>query len=119
MAVKMKTAIWAAVITALATVSAAIIPNWINKNGRTSSAEALYFAGTVVEDGSNNSIAQAEITIVGRTEHYYSEGNGNFRISVKTEGDIRVRVVKVGYAPYERSYTLPDERVIVVLDKQK
>jgi|SRR5882724_1047669 len=116
---KAKITIWIAIIGALGVIGSTVLPRWLASDKKEPATETVNFSGAVVEEGSNSSVVQAEITIVGRNEHYYSEGNGNFRIQVKTDHDIRIRVNKAGYTPYERSYALPDENVIIVLQKQK
>jgi len=47
------------------------------------------------------------------------EGNGNFRIQVKTDHGYRIRVIRRVILLMKRSYALPDENVIIVLQKQK
>lgn len=94
---------------------------WSTSSNVSSTKTARIIAGTVVEEGSNKSVPQAEITLVGRNEHYYSEGNGNFRINLTQNNidHVRIRVVKPGYETFDMSYEIPNENIIAALQKIK
>lgn len=77
-------------------------------------------SGAIVDEDTNNSISQAEISIVGKNDHYYSERNGNFKINISVIDSIptvRIRVSKSGYHTSDISYDLPTEGVIIQLSK--
>jgi hypothetical protein len=75
-----------------------------------------FLSGAIVDASSNNSIPQAEITIVGRNEQYVSENNGNFRLPFKDSiGHVRIRVTRKDYLPYDKSYDLPSSDIIIQL----
>jgi len=78
-------------------------------------------AGAVIEEFSNSGVSHAEIILVGRNEHYYTEGNGNFRIQLLGDSvdHIRILVSKANYDVYDRSYEVPSENIIIVLQKKK
>jgi len=113
-----------ALIAAVAAIVAALIPIVCNKPAIIPSephplATCHYsFSGMVVDNGSHRSIPGAEITIVGKDRHYFSEGDGNFHLSLDTN-DIRVRVTKDGYEPFDESYSLPQDASIIPLTKTK
>lgn len=118
-----KIAISGIVVAAAAPILAAVIGwhPWTEKSKTDSTPSGLYFAGTVVDQSTNQAIGQSEIFIVGRSDHYYSEDNGNFRIEFKQRdlSEIRVKVVKRGFKPYDNSFTLPNESAIIPLQKEK
>ncbi len=117
-----KTSIIVAVISALAIIIVALIQvhPWKKETVQVEGkSKAIYqLSGTVIDEQSNKNVSQAEIDVVGRNEQYYSEENGNFAITVKDSiKSIRIRVVKNGYIPYDKSYDLPNENVIIQLTK--
>jgi hypothetical protein len=79
----------------------------------------LAVTGTTVDAISNDSIKQAQITLVGRPESAVSDDNGNFRLELRTHGeaqaDLRLRVTKVGYEPYDSQITAPANGFVVPL----
>lgn len=81
--------------------------------------DTLTVTGTTVDAISNDSIKQAQITLVGRPESAVSDDNGNFRLELRTHGeaqaDLRLRVTKVGYEPYDSQITAPANGFVVPL----
>lgn len=115
---KSKTAIVVAIITTLGAIVVALIQlhPWSNK---TKTVRLVSIAGTVIDEDNKN-IGQAQITIVGRNEQYYTEQNGNFYITFPDSlYRVRLRVVKANYAIYDKSFSLPDEGVIIQLSNPK
>jgi hypothetical protein len=113
-----------AVIGVAGLLAAAIIQwhPWTESSGVSLKKPAhKVLAGTVIEEGSNKSIELAEITIVGRNEQYYTEGNGNFRIQIAGDSieSVRIRVSKLNYHTFDMSYDIPNETVIIPLVKEK
>ncbi|HTD98464.1 MAG TPA: carboxypeptidase-like regulatory domain-containing protein [Mucilaginibacter sp.] len=118
-----RTSVIVAIIGAVALIITAIIQihPWRKDAGGTvsKSIKTYILRGTVINEKSNQSISQAEINVVGRNEQYYSENNGNFEIIIKDSvKSIRVRVEKNGFLPYDKSYDLPNENVIIQLTKK-
>ena len=115
---KMDKTIKAAMIGAFAVIIAALLPILCTKSsGPDPHPKPRYlFSGAVVNATTNNSIGGAEISIVGRNQHYYSEGNGNFHLNLDTN-EIRVRVTASGYQPFDESFSLPQEGSIIPLTK--
>ncbi len=119
---KRNPAITVAVIGALGVILAAIIgallqPSWW-KPGQEPKSD-LVIAGTVVDQETNRAVGQASISIVGRTESYFTEDNGNFRIEVRGKlpenGRARIHVTKAGYAPYDETISPPAENLVIPL----
>jgi hypothetical protein len=122
---KMNSAVKAAVISAAAIVLAAIItsilqPGWWQSKPHLPS---LVIAGTVVDQETNQAIGQANLSIVGRTENYFTEDNGNFRIQLHgselEDERVRLHVLKQGYAPYDGAVMPPTENLIIPLRPMK
>lgn len=54
--------------------------------------------------------------MVGRNEQYFTEENGNFSISLDDSvKSVRIRVFKKYFKPFDKTYDLPNEGVIVQL----
>jgi hypothetical protein len=108
-------------IGAFAVIIAAIIQirPWKKDSSHVMNNKVVFhLRGTVIDDKSNQNIPQAEIDVVGRNEQYYTEENGNFEIAIKDSvKSIRIRVIKKEYLPYDKSYDLPSEGVIIQLSK--
>jgi hypothetical protein len=116
-----KTKIIIAVISAISLIVVALIQfrPWNNSSKKQKNNNVIYsIAGTVVDESTNNSIGQAEISIVGRNEEYFTEQNGNFRILFKDSVDhVRLRVTKDHFLPFDKSFDLPNENIIIQLTK--
>lgn len=124
---KIKTEIWITMIGAIATIIVAIVQfKPFQKNHQVSPisdkpiVKSNVLAGTVVDENSNMSISGAEISIVGIAEQYYTEQNGNFRINLANtiQGPVRVRITKSNYFTIDKSFNLPNESVIIQLQKK-
>ena len=78
------------------------------------------FSGSVVEEGTNESISDAEIFVVEQTEKYYSKERGNFRIIIRDTSlhQIEIKVVKSGFEPFDDSYDIPDQDATITLKKK-
>lgn len=108
-----------AVVSGVVAIVIAIIQFYPWKSKEVPANAQIVFSGAVVDQNSNISIGQAKISIVGRPTPYFTEDNGNFRIAFTDSSfkSIRVRVTKDGYKPYDQSYDLPAESIIVQLTK--
>jgi len=90
----------------------------IDKVGVKAIDHKYVLAGTVTDEQTEQSISQAEITLVGRNEQYFTEENGNFKIELKdTIKSIRIRVSKKYFQPFDKTYDLPNENIIIPLTK--
>lgn len=119
-----KTAIVVAIITVIGTIAVALITAypWNKQEHLKSSKISVTYnlSGTVIDEQLNQNIPQAEVDVVGRNEQYYTEENGNFKIVIKDSiKSIRIRVLKRGFKPYDKSFDLPDNNVIIQLIKIK
>jgi hypothetical protein len=91
---------------------------WSNSilNSQKDKKHEYYLAGTVVDETTNESISQAEVTVVGRNEQYITESNGNFRIPFKDSvGYVRIRIEKKNFRTIDKSYNLPTEDIEIQL----
>lgn len=111
----------AALIPAIAAIVIALIqfhPWWGNPTPK-----EFHIAGTVVDSENNKPIPQALVSVSGRTESYVTEDNGNFRMNFKLNAseisNLRIRVTKGGYQPYDSSVTPPIDDLIIQLQRQK
>ena len=78
--------------------------------------KTYYLTGTVVDEFNNNSIGGADLTIVGRNEHYFTEQNGNFSIPlIDSVASIRIRVYKKNYKIFDQSVDIPVNNYIIPL----
>ncbi len=112
-----------ALISATTLIVVALINHQWHKDAPTTrkemSKEQYFLSGTIVDASNNNSISQAEITIVGRNEQYISESNGNFKLPFKDSIEhVRIRVTKKDYIPYDKTYDLPSSDIIVQLKRK-
>jgi hypothetical protein len=112
------------VLVAIITVAGAILVALIQYQPwqhRGDQPIALHVAGTIVDSDTNQGIGQAQITLSGRTENYWTEDNGNFRIDIMGNADearrLRIRVNKKGYRTYDQSVTPPLDTLIIPLQK--
>lgn len=118
--------IWAiillgAILFCVATVKAS---NHIGElEGKQPATDRLLVTGTTVDAVSNDAIARAQITLVGRSESAVSDDNGNFTIEILGNGEpqinLRLRVSKDGYAPYDVQITAPATGFVVPLHRAK
>jgi len=116
--------ITAALISGAAIVLAAVIGNvlrpewWLHGPHP---ADELIIAGTVVDATTNQAVGQATVSVVGRTETYVTEDNGNFRIRLRgsplEDGRVRIHVTKGGYRAYDEAISPPTESLVVPLGK--
>jgi hypothetical protein len=122
---KQKLKLWGALIPALAGITIATLRFGLFDKLIGKKNEPLYnysISGTVVEEGTNNSVAQAKISIVGKNEYYYTENDGNFHITLSDHSlrEVRIRVTKDPmYIPYDKTFDLPSEGYIIVLVKKQ
>jgi len=111
--------IGAAAVIIAAAVGAILQPSWWKLAPRPTVERVI--AGTVVDEATNQAVGQAVVSIVGRTETYVTEDNGNFRIelhdALPEDGRVRLHVTKSGYAPYDKTVTPPNESLIVPLKR--
>ncbi len=115
-------AVIVAIITALGIICVAIIQYhpWTEKTNKIDKnfLPIHILSGTIIDEKTNLNISQAEINVVGRNEQYFSEENGNFKIQIKDSiKSIRLRVLKKGFRPFDKSYDLSNEGVIIQLSK--
>jgi hypothetical protein len=121
------TAVSVALIAAAGAVIAAIVqfyPWHHPAQGPAAGHErVVVLSGAVVDETSNQGIPLASISIAGRPESYSTENTGNFRIvfppDFPTDGSVRVRVAKTGYAPNDMSYSLPSEGNVIIMHRDK
>ena len=109
-----------ALIGAGAVIIAAVIGAFGPKFLRSDSKDdkPLVIAGTVVDSDSNRPIAQATVSISGRSDTYTTEDNGNFRLEIRglsADDVVRLHVSKDGYRTYDHSVSPPLENFIVQL----
>jgi hypothetical protein len=111
--------IGAAAIVIAALISTILQPSWW-RSSSPSVESNFVVAGTIVDQSTNRAVGQALISIVGRSETYVTEDNGNFRISLQSvlprDGIVRIHVSKPGYAPYDGT-TTQTETLIVPLKR--
>jgi hypothetical protein len=107
-----KTATW---ISAISAIIVALIPFYPFRNSSNQKETERVFSGIVVERNTNEPVGQAEVSVVGVNQHYLSEDNGNFRLQIKNQKIVRIRVSKPGYKVADISYELPSEGNIIVL----
>ncbi len=117
-----KTQIIVAIIGALGLVIAAIIQfyPWKKESMHKFKPSTVKFmiSGTVIDEKTDENIAQAEINVVGRNEQYYTEQNGNFSITfLDSLTTIRLRVLKHGYSTFDKSFNIPQQNIIIQLSK--
>jgi len=119
MGIDNKTKIIVAVIGAIAIIAASTMPflPWNKKTPQgVTSIKQYNLSGTVVDQSSNESVARAQISIVGRNEAYYSEQNGNFNLDfMDSLAKVRIRVVKEGYQTFDHSYNISNTPIIIPL----
>ena len=74
-------------------------------------------AGIIIDENNHAAVDHAEITVVGQAGLYYSEQNGNFRIvfNNKKLTQVKIRVIRKGFRPFEMTYDLPNENVKILL----
>jgi hypothetical protein len=102
-------------MTAISAVIVAFIQFYPFRSSSNQKETELVFSGTVVERNTNEPVGQAKISVVGVNQHYLSEDNGNFRLQIKNQKIVRIRVSKPGYKVADISYELPSEGNIIVL----
>jgi len=117
----MRVSVKAAIIGAVAVIFAAIIAiigPWL-LNHKSDSQKNIVIAGTVVDRDSNRGIGQAKIVVVGRSQQYVTEDNGNFRIEFPNgaAGRFRIHVEKDGYVEFDTTVEPPEDSLIWPLHK--
>lgn len=92
----------------------------LDKHEAQNQAENKSISGIVVDQDTNQGIAQASIVIVGRTEQYVTEDSGNFRIDLPSDVPkrLRLRVSKAGFQSRDTSVEPPADNLILPLHKQ-
>jgi hypothetical protein len=118
-----RTKIWISIIGFLGIIIPVLIQCYLwkanNNKGNNISGHKFVVSGLIVDEVTNKSIEQAEVSIVGRNEVCYSEHNGNFRLNIRDSvSSIRIRVVKKHYHPYDKSYDVPDDNIIIQLTSE-
>jgi|ERR1700733_7011584 len=81
----------------------------------------LTVSGTVVDSTSNDALKLAQVSIVGTPENAVSDDNGYFSLEIARAGnaqiDLRLRVSKEGYQPYDSTITAPCPPMVVLLHR--
>lgn len=98
-------------IIGLSVITALVITSWTPKTG-------IGLAGTVVDESTNEPIAQATVNLPNENVRDTSENNGNFRLELtqKLNGQrVHINVVKPGYRPFDATVEVPSEDFIVKL----
>lgn len=118
-------AIASLVLTAIGLVAAwAVVPEFrkwlrLDKADGTEQFQKPIIAGTVVDGSNNQGIGQATISVVGRSETYVTEDDGNFRFELKglvpADSTVRIHVLKSGFASYDATTTVPTETLVIQL----
>lgn len=119
-----KTQLTVAIIGAIALVIAALIGKCSFPSIKDSKAEVArpqtIVAGIVVDEATNGNINLAEITLVGRNEQCSTDQSGNFKIILKDSlPEVRIRVHKADYLPYDKTFNLPNDNIFIQLKKNK
>lgn len=106
------------IIAAVAIIAAALIGIYPQLRNRTSEVPAV-LAGNVVEQGTNQSVGQATITITGRAEQAVTDDNGGFRIDIPAGAprQLRLRISKPGFETRD-TVVAPAENLVLALHKQ-
>lgn len=106
-----------AIIGAAAAIIAALIQ--IYPSLRNQNTEAT-IAGIVVDQSTNRGVAQATVTLAGRTEQYVTEDSGNFRIKLRSDApkSLRLHVTKTGFEPLDMSIESPADNLVLPLRRQ-
>jgi hypothetical protein len=124
--VKVRLATWSLIL--VGTISFFIATTDASRGTKSSPAiqattNALSIAGTTVDAASNETVRQAQISLVGRPETAVSDNSGNFRLElsgrVGAQADVRLKVSKVGYDPYESQVTAPHDAYVIPLHPAK
>jgi hypothetical protein len=113
--------IWVPIVTVLGLAAWAYSSRQQSRMGTTPEPqpENGVIAGMVVDQQTNLGIGQATITVVGHSEQYSTEDNGNFRLDLLTDKSkvVRLHVVKSGYSPLDLTVRLPAENLTLQLRK--
>lgn len=79
----------------------------------------LTVAGTVVDETTNQPVAQALVGLADGSKHDLSEDNGNFRLdlagTISKVARVRIRVTKNGYSPFDGTVEVPTEGFVIRL----
>jgi len=118
-----RTKIIVSIIGAAGLIGAAYLPflPWNKKATDTfKSTKEYIISGMVIDESTNKGISQAEISIVGRNENDYTQENGNFKLVLRDSLDqVRIRVTKRNYLPYDKSYNIPNDNIIIQMTYNK
>lgn len=80
---------------------------------------SVVVSGTVVEWPSNDPVKRAQISLVKRPETAVSDDNGNFVLKIvgadNAPADVRLKVTRDGYTPYESQITVPGSPLLIQL----
>lgn len=125
MTLKSDSQIKAAWITGICAIIAAILTAviawhpWSDKKSISNNATTTCFlSGAVVDAKSNESVSQAQISVIGRSEQTTTEQNGNFSLTLHDSlSSIRIRVTKIGFKTIDISSIVPNNNLIIQLTK--
>lgn len=106
-------------IAAAAIGSLILLHPWSNNSAKHKVLSRIYtVSGTVVNGKTNQSIAQAEISIVGRNEQTTTEQNGNFAITFNDSIiSVRLHVNKFGFKSIDQTSIVPNNNLTIQLTK--
>jgi len=118
-----RTKIIVAIIAAVGLIAAAYIQffPWNKKiNDNNKLRQEYIISGTVIDESTNLSISQAEVSVIGRNEIDYTQQNGNFKLLIKDSVDhVRIRVTKRNYLSYDKAYDIPSGNIIIQMTYNK
>jgi len=114
--------LWKLLIPALAAVTVAVIGKYnfpfLKGNKIEETKSQMIIAGIVVDEVTNANITLAEITLAGRNEQCSTDQSGNFKIVLKDSlSEVRIRVHKANYMPYDKTFNLPNDNIFIQLKK--
>ena len=103
------------VVSAVAYLVSATIVNSLTRS------DNLLIVGTVVDETTHSGVGQARVSLVGTSDYYLSEDNGNFRFDAthkaRRSERVRLHVEKNGYRSIDETIAVPSEDVVLVLSK--
>lgn len=105
-------------VVTLPLMLASFILSWLAVEKR-APERRMIVAGTIVDQSNNNPIGQAEVSLSDGSVRYTSEDNGNFILDltgkVRESEKVRVRVMKAGYLPFDKTVGVPTEGFVIPL----
>jgi len=85
-------------------------------------ADELVVAGVVVDASSSAVLAQAMVSVVGRSENDVTDDNGNFRLMLRGTNanslEVRLRVAKGGFEDSDNKITAPVGDLVIQLRRK-